>query len=143
MRFADSLGAMALPLKSRSPNFRSLQSRAPAPPGAPAPVPLGGTRAEAARRLQMGLAGVVAVLVLIGLASIIKDRASQTDSTAVAEAAPTTAPSASATVPDPLAEAGVVPDVPAGGSSASGQAAGDARSVTPAASAPSPAAGAR
>lgn len=65
------------------------------------------------RRLQMGAIGVIAVLVLIGLASIIKDRASQTESTAVAEAAPTTAPSASTAAADPLAETGVVPDMPA------------------------------
>ena len=76
-------------------------------------APLGGTRAEAMRRLQMGGVGVVAVLLLIGLASMIEDRAKQTDSTAVAEAAATTAPSASAAAPDPLAEAGVVPDMPA------------------------------
>lgn len=95
---------------------RSLRSRAPAPPGAAndttLQAPLGGTRAEAIRRLQMGMVGVVAVLLLIGLASIIKDRATQTDSTAVAEAAATVAPDGSAAVADPLAEAGVVPDIP-------------------------------
>jgi hypothetical protein len=51
-------------------------------------------------------------LLLIGLASIIKDRATQTESTAVAEAAATTAPSAPTGGADPLAEAGVVPDIP-------------------------------
>lgn len=98
---------------------RTIRSRAPAPPGAVdgvdtlAEAPLGGTRAEAMRRLQMGMVGVVLVLVLIGLASIIKDRATQTESTAVAEAAATAAPSASTAAADPLAEAGVVPDIPA------------------------------
>lgn len=96
---------------------KPLISRVPAPPGA-APdtigtVPLGGTRREAMRRLQMGLVGVVAVLLLIGLASIVKDRAAQTDSTAVEGAAPTTAPSSAPTTADPLAEAGVLPDIPA------------------------------
>ena len=61
----------------------------------------------------MGGIGVIAVVLLIGLASMIEDRAKQTDSTAVAEAAATTAPSPSAAAPDPLAEAGVVPDMPA------------------------------
>ena len=100
---------------------RSFRSRLPDPsgadgeasPAAPGEAPLGGTRAEAVRRLQMGGVGVVAVLLLIGLASMIEDRAQQTDSTAVAEAAATTAPSPSTAAPDPLAEAGVVPDMPA------------------------------
>ena len=107
----DSLTAMA----------RSLKSRAPAPPsghaGALPPAPLGGTRSEALRRLQMGVIGVVAVLLLIGLASIVKDRATQTESTAVAGAAPTSSPSASTAAADPLAEAGVVPEIPASPSS--------------------------
>ena len=96
---------------------RPLQSRAPAPPGAQPgnlpEAPLGGTRAEALRRLQMGAVGVVAVLLLIGLASVIKDRATQTESTAVAGAAPTTAPSVPPPAVDPLAEAGVVPEMTA------------------------------
>ncbi len=97
---------------------RTLQSRAPAPPGAAngpgalAEAPLGGTRSEAIRRFQMGAIGVAAVLILIALASLIKDRATQTDSTAVAGAAATVAPSASAAAADPLAEAGVVPEMP-------------------------------
>lgn len=62
----------------------------------------------------MGAIGVVAVLLLIGLASIIKDRATQTDSTAVAGAAATSSPGASSSAAaDPLAEAGVVPEIPA------------------------------
>lgn len=76
-------------------------------------APLGGTRGEAMRRLQMGVIGIVAVLMLIGLASIIKDRATQTDSTAVAGAAATSTPGSSTAAPDALAEAGVVPDIPA------------------------------
>ena len=60
----------------------------------------------------MGAVGVVAVLLLIGLASIIKDRATETENTSVAEAAATMAPSASTAAADPLAEAGVVPDIP-------------------------------
>lgn len=65
------------------------------------------------RRLQMGALGVVAVLLLIGLASIVRDRAVQTESTAVAGAAPTTPPTTSPASADPLAEAGVVPEIPA------------------------------
>lgn len=97
--------------------------RPAAKPGAPVPpsgqvdalpqAPLGGSRAEAMRRLQMGAIGVVAVLILIGLASIIRDRAAQTETTTVAGAAATTAPTASTAAADPLAEAGMVPDIPA------------------------------
>lgn len=83
----------------------------------PPAAPLGGTRSEAIRRLQMGAIGVVAVMLLIGLASIIKDRATQTDSTAVAGAAATRAPGQSTAAADPLAEAGVIPEMPASPSS--------------------------
>lgn len=92
---------------------RSFKTRAPGPPGALPQAPLGGTRAEALRRLQMGAIGVVAVLLLIGLASIIKDRAAQTETTSVAGAAATSAAATGTPVADPLAEAGVVPDIPA------------------------------
>jgi N-acetyl-gamma-glutamylphosphate reductase len=74
---------------------------------------LAGTKSEAMRRLQMGALGVVAVLLLIGLASIIKDSATQTENVAVPGAAPTTAPGAAPAAADPLAEAGVVPEIPA------------------------------
>lgn len=61
----------------------------------------------------MGAIGVIAVLLLIGLASIIKERAAQTDTTAVVGAAPTSQPTTDSAAADPLAEAGVVPDIPA------------------------------
>lgn len=61
----------------------------------------------------MGAVGVVAVLLLIGLASIIKDRASESAATAVVGAAATSTPAASTGVGDPLAEAGVIPEMPA------------------------------
>lgn len=95
------------------------RSHVPAPPGAPPGVPapsgaapLGGGRAEAMRRLQTGAIGVVVVLLLIGLASMIKDRATQSDSSAVAGAAATTAPAQPTEAGDPLVEAGVVPEIP-------------------------------
>ncbi|WP_205958346.1 hypothetical protein [Qipengyuania sediminis] len=75
-------------------------------------APLGGGRGEAMRRLQIGASGLAAVLVLIGLASLVKDRASEADSTAVAGAAATTAPAPATDAADPLAEAGVVPEIP-------------------------------
>lgn len=79
-----------------------------------APVPLGGTRSEAIQRLQVGLSLLAGVVLLVGLANVIEDRAKQTDAASVPEAAATVT-----TVPtptgqrDPLADAGVVPDLPA------------------------------
>ena len=78
------------------------------------PPPLGGTRSEAAHRLQIGLSGIAAMVLLVALADTILSRAEQTEASAVPEAAATVKPSETA-VPqnDPLAEAGVVPDLPA------------------------------
>lgn len=62
----------------------------------------------------MGTIGVIVVLLLIGLASIIKDRAVQTDNTMVAGAAATSdTPGGPPGKADPLAEAGMVPEIPA------------------------------
>ena len=76
-------------------------------------VPLGGTRAQAMHRLQIGIAGVVGIVLLVGLASLVEDRAQQTEATAVPQAASTAEPENPATQADPLIDAGVVPDLPA------------------------------
>lgn len=77
-------------------------------------APLGGTRAEAMQRLQVGISGIVVMLLLVGLADVIRDRAQQTDAAAVPEAAATVeAEPVDAPQTDPLAEAGVVPELPA------------------------------
>jgi hypothetical protein len=74
---------------------------------------LQGTRAQAIQRLQIGLSGLAAMALLVGLATVIMDRARQTDAAAVPEAASTMSaetedvPSAN----DALADAGVAPDV--------------------------------
>jgi hypothetical protein len=64
-------------------------------------------RAQAVHRLQVGLLGLAAMLLLVGLASIIMERARMAESTlplaagvATAEASPKS---------DPLADMGVVP----------------------------------
>ena len=80
-----------------------------APPEA---APLGGTRAEAQQRLQVGLFGIGAMVVLVGLASIIGNQADQTQERAVPEAAPTTEPTEAAPQRDPLADAGIIPAEP-------------------------------
>lgn len=70
-------------------------------------------RVEAVQRLQVGLFGIGAMVLLVGLASIIGGQADLADELAVPEAAPTTEPSPSPTRANPLADAGVVPDIEA------------------------------
>ncbi len=70
-------------------------------------------RAEAIQRLQVGLFGIGAMVLLVGLASIIGSQADLADEAAVPEAAPTTEPSPQPTRANPLADAGVVPDISA------------------------------
>ena len=73
----------------------------------------GKMRADAMKRLQIGISGLVAMLLLVALANIIRDRATVTDLGTVPEAMPTVAPQATP-VPnkDPLADAGVQPELP-------------------------------
>lgn len=76
-------------------------------------APLGGTKAEATQRLQIGLFGLVSMVLLIGLATIIGNQADRTQQSAVPDAAPTTEPVETSQQRDPLASAGIVPDIPA------------------------------
>lgn len=96
-------------------------SLAGAAEGELASAPLGGSRAEAVQRLQIGLSGLAAMLLLVGLANIIQDRAQVSEASAVPEAAPTVAPAEVAPLTDPLADAGVVPDMPADATASPGQ----------------------
>lgn len=76
-------------------------------------------RAQAVHRLQVGLFGLAGMLLLVGLANIIMDRALISDdataaSSAAAVAAAKVSPEGSASpANDPLADIGVVPDMPA------------------------------
>src|SRR6478672_4918241 len=80
-------------------------------------------RAQAVHRMQVGLFGLAGMLLLVGLANIIMDRAKiSDDATAASSAAAVTAakvsPEGSASpANDPLADIGVVPDMPVAGSS--------------------------
>ncbi len=78
----------------------------------PTDVPLAGTRSQSMQRLQIGIGGIILMVLLIGLASLIQDRMLEVDAAAVPAAAPTTEPSQSTQQNDPLMEAGVVPDLP-------------------------------
>jgi hypothetical protein len=71
----------------------------------------GQARAEAVQRLQVGMIGIGAMVLLVGLASIIGGQAEMNDVQAVPEAAPTTEPEAKPAQSNPLADAGVVPDI--------------------------------
>lgn len=74
-------------------------------------VPLTAKR-QAAQRVQIGLIGLAAMILLVGLASIIMRNAQQNQALVVPEAAPTVAVTPpEQPVSDPLADAGVVPDM--------------------------------
>lgn len=75
----------------------------------PEGAPLGGTRSEAVQRVQIGAFGICAMILLVGLASIIGSQADMVEEKAVPDAAPTTEPTAAPAQRDPLADAGVVP----------------------------------
>jgi hypothetical protein len=73
-------------------------------------------RAQAVHRLQIGILGLASMLLLVGLANIIMERARSNDeaergpaAVSVANPAP-----AAAQAGDPLADIGVVPDLPDG-----------------------------
>lgn len=65
-------------------------------------------RAQAVQRLQAGLFGLAAVVLMVGLASIINERAREAEAAIAPQASPSASPSANSGS-DPLAEVGVVP----------------------------------
>ncbi len=68
-------------------------------------------RAQAVQRLQTGLFGLAAILLIVGLADIINERARLTEAASTAPQA-SASPSPTGNV-DPLADAGVVPSASA------------------------------
>lgn len=64
-------------------------------------------RAQAIKRLQLGAGGIAAMLLIVGLANIIMDRARENAD--VAEAVPKAAQSEKAKASDPLADIGLMP----------------------------------
>jgi hypothetical protein len=71
----------------------------------------GKLRSEAVRRLQIGLIGLFTMILLVSLANIIRDRANDTEQTTVPNPV-ASAEDATAPAKDPLADAGVVPELP-------------------------------
>lgn len=66
-------------------------------------------RAHSVQRLQVGLFGLAAMLLLVGLANIIMDRARLADATSGAVTADGSPAPSSSAQSDPLADIGVVP----------------------------------
>ncbi|MGZ3258802.1 MAG: hypothetical protein ACXWIO_07185 [Croceibacterium sp.] len=92
---------------------------------------LSGTRVQSIQRLQIGLSGLAAMGLLVGLATVIMDRARQTEAAAVPEAVSSTAAEKAPSANDALADAGVAPDVAAPANAGSGGAGGTANRHTP------------
>lgn len=113
---------MAL-LGRTSERFRRIREAgdAAAQTGAPGAVPPAARelRAQGVHRLQVGLFGLAAMLLLVSLASVIMERVKTADRSAVAQApAAGTMPSPSASASpasDPLVDLGVAPEVPVAG----------------------------
>ena len=74
-------------------------------------------RGQSVQRLQVGLFGLAAMLLLVGLANIIMDRARMADG-ATGRTAQTVASGEAGAKTDPLADIGVVPSANVGPSSA-------------------------
>jgi hypothetical protein len=72
------------------------------------PPDLRGTRSQAMQRLQVGIGGLAAMVLVVGLASTIMQQARQADDPATPEAAA----EAAGKTGDPLVDAGVVPELP-------------------------------
>src|SRR6478735_6574922 len=101
--------------------FDPLDLQRPAVPEQQAPrAPLAGTNSQSVQRLQVGLFGLAAMVLLVALANIIRNNAEQNEATVVPKAAPVVAAEhKAAPVSDPLADAGVVPaEKPAAGDAA-------------------------
>ena len=104
MRKPAGIGAAEAPDGSDAASTSNTSEESPG-------APLGGTRAQAMQRLQVGLSGIVVMVLMIGLATIFTQRAQDTEDMSVPDAAPTTEPADEAAGNDPLVDAGVVPDL--------------------------------
>lgn len=71
-----------------------------------------GARAQTIQRLQVGVAGILVMLLVVALAATLTQRAQSVEDAAVPDAAPTTEPEQAEPQSDPLADAGVVPEIP-------------------------------
>jgi hypothetical protein len=99
--------------------------------------PLEGTRRQRVQRLQIGIFGLATMVVLVALADIIISSAEQNMAGVTEDMPPVTSEDLPPPAPrDPLVEAGVVPNLPVDGATASAQAqppaqAGNSNAQTP------------
>ena len=82
------------------------------PVTAPEVAPLAGTRAQKVQRLQVGIFGLVCMILVVALADIVVSRADETEASVVSKIGPADLPAEPAAPRDPLADAGVVPELP-------------------------------
>jgi hypothetical protein len=75
-------------------------------------------RSQSVQRLQVGLVGLAAMILLVGLASLINSKAQQNEPGGV-PAVTSAAGAGNRAASDPLADAGVVPDMPSAAAPAS------------------------
>lgn len=71
-------------------------------------------RAQVVHRLQVGLFGLSAMLLLVSLANVIMERAKQVDRATIRDAASPVASASATPVNDPLVDLGVAPELPVG-----------------------------
>lgn len=116
---------MALPLPQRpSERVRLWPVRPAQPPPVPSalhfvPPSVRELRAQSVHRVQVGLAGLAAMLLLVGLANIIMDRARQSDAGTVTTSADRAASGTPSANSDPMVDIGVAPDLPSSSTPAS------------------------
>ena len=70
------------------------------------------TNESAVQRLQVGLVGLLAVLLFVSVASMVRDRADQRDKMATTAVGPNAKSNEKAATDEPLVELGVTPIVP-------------------------------
>ena len=84
------------------------------PQTVPQAAPLAGTRAQKVQRLQVGIFGLVCMILVVALADIVVSRADKTEASVVSEVGPSISIAEPTSARrDPLADAGVVPELPA------------------------------
>lgn len=71
-------------------------------------------RAQVVHRLQVGLFGLSAMLLLVSLANVIMERAKQVDRATIHDSASPLASASATPVNDPLVDLGVAPELPVG-----------------------------
>jgi len=76
-------------------------------------APLAGTAADRSQRIQIGLIGLASMILVVALADIVLSQADETEATVAVDTPPVLAQDDPPAPRDPLADAGVVPELPA------------------------------